>query len=361
VVKSLPRADESAVALASRHDAAGDHDAAVNALALATQRGDLQAMTQLGLRLLVGDRAPALPRDGAGLLLDAYKQGSAEAAERLAVLAALGCYTRQSFADAFDLLTAAAERGSSAARGQLAVLSPDGELVRSVCAGRPVRADIWRRLARSVDVAVWGAAPPARTLNESPLVRCFAEFATPSVCTWLIERSRGRLHRARVYDAEAGADIENENRTNTIAEFNLAEADMVHVAIQVRMAACCGIPVEQMEAPAVLHYDVGEQIGNHFDFIDPKVPNYADEIAKRGERVVTFLVYLNDAYDGGETDFPLLGARHKGTSGEGLFFVNALSNGAPDTRMLHAGRPPRSAEKWIVSQFIRNRRALPTA
>jgi prolyl 4-hydroxylase len=358
-VSSSPRDNESATARAARHDADGDHDAAVDVLAAATQRGDLEAMTQLGRRLLVGDRAPALPRDGTGLLLDAFKQGNADAAARLAVLTALGCYVKRSVADAIDLLVGAAERGSTSARGQLETLSADAELARSARASSSVRADLWRRLAQSVDVAGWAAAPPAQTLNESPLVRCFRGFATPAVCDWLIERARGRLHRARVYDTHAGADVENDNRTNTIAEFNLAEADVVHVALQVRMAAACGIPLEQMEAPAVLHYEVGEQIGNHFDFIDPQVPNYADEIEKRGERVVTFLVYLNDSYEGGETDFPKLGVRHKGASGEGLFFVNALANGGPDTRMLHAGRPPSRGEKWIVSQFIRNRRTLP--
>jgi hypothetical protein len=358
-MRSLPRDKDSIFALAAQYDAAGNHDEAVNVLARATQRGDRDAMTELGKRLLVGDRAPALPRDGAGLLVDAFKQGSAEAALRLAVLTALGCYVRQSFPEAFELLIAAAERGSSAARGQLAVLCPDKKLAESSRAATDARADVWRRLAQCVDVNAWIAAPPGRTLNESPLVRCFADFAIPSVCAWLIERSRGRLHRARVYDSAAGVDIEHDNRTNTIAEFNLAEADMVHVALQLRMAAACGIPFEQLEAPAVLHYDVGQEIGNHFDFIDPAVPNYAEEIATRGERVVTFLVYLNDDYGGGETDFPKLGVHHKGKGGEGLFFVNALSSGAPDRRMLHAGRPPSSGEKWIVSQFVRNRRVLP--
>ncbi len=356
---SLPQENESAIALAAQHDAAGRHDAAVDALALATGRGDLDAMTALGKRMLVGDRAPTLPREGVGLLVDACKQGGAEAAARLAVLAALGCYVEQSFADAFELLIAAAERGSSSARGQLGVLSMDAELARSVRAGHALTADVWRRLAQGVDLAEWTSVRRARTLNESPLVRSFPDLLTPAACSWLIERARGKLRRARVYDPSAGADIENENRTNTIAEFNLAEADMVHVVLQMRMAAACGIPLAQMEAPAVLHYDVAEQIGNHYDFIDPKVPNYADEIAKRGERVVTFLVYLNDGYEGGETDFPTCGFRHRGASGEGLFFVNALPSGAPDTRMLHAGCPPSRGEKWIVSQFIRNRRSLP--
>jgi len=358
-MSSLPREDESAVAIAARHDAAGEHDAAINVLALATRRGDLDAMTLLGKRLLVGDRAPALPRDGTALLLDALKHGSADAAATIAVLTALGCYVQQSVTDALELLIEAAQRGSIAARGQLGVLGADAALARSATTGGVVDDGIWRRLARSIDVTAWKTVPHARTLNASPLVRCFTGFATPAICTWLIDRARGRLRRARVYDAAAGKDTENENRTNKVAEFNLAEADMIHVAIQMRMAASCGIPMEQMEAPAVLHYDVGEEIANHYDFIDPAGPNYADEIAKRGERVVTFLVYLNDDYRGGETDFPTAGLHHKGVTGEGLFFVNALANGAPDRRMLHAGRPPTSGEKWIVSQFIRNRRALP--
>src|SRR5262249_47930296 len=111
-------------------------------------------------------------------------------------------------------------------------------------------------------------------------------------------------------------------------------------------------------APAILHYDVGEQITDHYDFIDPASPNYAAQIARQGERVVTFLVYLNDDYARGETEFPRFALRHKGRRGEGLYFANALASGEPDRRALHAGRPPESGEKWIVSQFIRSRALL---
>jgi hypothetical protein len=34
---------------------------------------------------------------------------------------------------------------------------------------------------------------------------------------------------------------------------------------------------------------------------------------------VTFLVYLNAAYEGGETVFPLIGLRHRGDSGDALY------------------------------------------
>ena len=347
--------------MAAAQDAAGNHDAAIDTLAGATQRGDLDAMTELGKRLLVGDRAPALPAEATGLLCDACRLGNAEAALRVAVLTALGCHVRRSLADALGWLTVAAERGSVAARGQLAALCTDRTLAQAVATGDTAQRGLWRQMSQAVDVAAWSSAPAGNRLNDSPLVCSFADFLTIPACDWLIARARGRLQRARVYNTQRGADVEDAHRSNTIAEFSLADADLVHVALQMRMAAACGIPIEQMEAPAVLHYDVGEQINNHYDFINPQTPGYADEINRRGERVVTFLVYLNDAYAGGETEFPKLALKHKGASGEGLFFVNALASGEPDLRTLHAGRPPTSGEKWIVSQFIRNRRTLPGA
>src|SRR5690606_34966881 len=150
----------------------------------------------------------------------------------------------------------------------------------------------------------------------------------------------------------------SETRTNTAAGFNLMDTDLVQLMVQTRIAASIGWPIPNMEAPTVLHYDVGEEITNHFDFVDPSLPDYVEEVRTRGERVITFLVYLNDDYEGGETDFPRLGVSHKGKLGEALYFVNALPSGEPDRRTLHAGRPPSRGEKWIFSQFIRNKRIL---
>jgi prolyl 4-hydroxylase len=107
----------------------------------------------------------------------------------------------------------------------------------------------------------------------------------------------------------------------------------------------------------VLHYEEGEEITEHYDFVDPNLPSYAQEIREQGDRVVTFLVYLNDEYHGGETAFPRLDLSHKGSRGEGLFFVNS-EHGRADTRTLHAGRTPVGGEKWIVSQFVRDRAVL---
>lgn len=349
-----PTQTNAAVALAAEHEAAGRYDDAINELARAAAAGDVDATTELGKHLILGDLGPHLPYDGTRFLVDAVAAGSVEAALRLATLAALGTYVEQSWPRALGLLVFAAEKGSPAARGQLQLFAR-----RRVHESEPP-ADEWRRLAESIDFATWIAPARSVSLHDDPAVRSFPEFTEDEVCSWLIERARGDLRRALVYDAAHGRDIADHMRTNTAAGFDLMTADLVQVALQYRMAVSVGLPIDNMEGPTVLHYEAGEEITNHYDFLNPRSPNYQDEISRRGERIITFLVYLNDDYGGGETDFPKLGIRHKGRRREGLLFVNALPSGPPDLRMVHAGTPPTSGEKWIVSQFIRNRAVLNT-
>jgi prolyl 4-hydroxylase len=71
--------------------------------------------------------------------------------------------------------------------------------------------------------------------------------------------------------------------------------------------------------------------------------------------MVIFLVYLNEGFEGGETGFPALKTRYKGRKGDALFFWNVGPDGSPDKRTLHAGLPPVSGEKWLLSQWIRFR------
>jgi hypothetical protein len=105
----------------------------------------------------------------------------------------------------------------------------------------------------------------------------------------------------------------------------------------------------------VLHYEAGEQFAPHRDFLDPAVPGQAADFARRGQRIVTFLVYLNSDFEGGDTDFPILALAYKGGAGDALYFGNVDSAGVPDLRTLHAGLPPTSGEKWLFSQWVRDR------
>ena len=346
-----PPPPSSDVERAEQCDAAGAHADAVGHLAAGARKHDVEALTRLGKRLLVGDRSPCLPKDGAGLIAEASARGGAEAAAVLAVLYAVGASRGHGIEAGLKSLIVAAERGWPAAHAQLNVLAARDE------PQPPSRSSDWRALAQAIDLTAWQAPPAATDLSASPLVRSYPKFASPAMCRWFIENARGRLSRALVYEAISREVMAKPTRTNTAAVFNLIATDFVFVLAQLRMAACLGVPLRQFEALTVLHYDEGEEITDHYDFVDPNLPTYAQEIAEQGDRVVTFLVYLNDDYQGGETAFPRLDISHKGRRGEGIFFVNS-DHGRADTRTLHAGRTPVGGEKWIVSQFIRDRAVL---
>ena len=134
------------VAAANQWDAEGNHERAVAVLTAASKKGDVEAMTRLGKRLLTADRAPYLPDQGTELIVKGANLGGAEAAAQLAVLAAIGMHMPQSWATAMAAIVFSAERGSLAAQGQLRVLAADRAL-----ASAAADALLWRRLADGID------------------------------------------------------------------------------------------------------------------------------------------------------------------------------------------------------------------
>lgn len=341
---TTPLASGSAYVAAARSlGAAGRHEEALQELVRGTHAGDFPAMSELGHRLLVGRNAPPMPQDGLRLIQTAASKGEAEALHRIAALTAGGAFFAQNWAGAFQLLAQAAEAGSHVAQEQLAALSD------AMPAGTA-----WKARAQSIDIARWLSPAPFANVSPDGRIVKLPQLVPDAVCSWLIERSRGRLERARVYDSINAVETTDQTRSNSAASVDLASVDVVQFLVQARMAVACSTPWTHMESPTILHYAAGEQVKEHYDFIDPKSPNYERILREQGQRMVTFLLYLNDDYEGGTTDFPELGLSHKGVRGEGLYFKNAHPNGQPDTSMIHAGRPPAAGEKWIVSQFVRN-------
>jgi hypothetical protein len=339
--------------LAAQHDAACDHAEAINALARGTSAGDRDCTRHLGLRLLLGDRAPLMPAQGLQFLGEALEKGDGEAGARAAAILGFGGNIPANWRLALDWLRRSAVAGWAPAQQQLLALCEDRNLAtRAEVARKPD----WHQVASAVDLAVWRRAPDVQIQHADPRVSTFRNLLRPELCRFFISLAPGRLQPAKVYDPVRREDTVDVHRNNTQAVFGLPIAEFAHVLLQARMAAACGVSERHMEAPAVLHYSPGEEIVNHFDFVDPKTtPDYSGEITRNGQRLITFLLYLNDDYDGGETDFPHLKITWKGRTGEGIYFVNALADLSPDLRMMHAGRPTTRGEKWLITQFVRSR------
>lgn len=266
----------------------------------------------------------------------------------LALLAAAGVGMPQSWARALDYLLEAALLGSSSAADQLTVLAGEGPPSPSLdrCSER------WHALRRSVDLARWSSPCVKRVLQASPRIVAIENFLPSGAAAWLTRLAEGRLAPTLVY---GGAEARKATgRTNTAFEFAFVDCDMILLLTRRRIAETVGVPVTALESSQILHYDPGQVFARHYDWLDPADPALANEIAQRGQRIITFLVYLNDDFSGGETQFPMLDVSHRGGLGDALYFGNIGVDGAPDRRTLHAGATPTQGEKWVFSQWIRN-------
>ena len=304
--------------------------------------GDVSALTALGKRLLTGDGVPAAPAEAVALLSSASTQGGGEATALLARFAGWGVLRKREIGDALDLLQRAAELGFAPSQRELQFLAREG-------------GTNWRALRQQVDVTAWTRANPARIVSSAPKIGVIDGFASAAECDWLIELGRRQLKRAQVYRRDAVGQMEVDNRTNTESDYTVFNSDLVLSLMRDRIAAGIGVTPNYFEVTKLLNYQPGQFFGLHADFQTPDTPALAREIEVHGQRVITFLTYLNDDYEGGETDFPRIGYRHKGRRGEALYFANVDAAGAPDFRTVHAGLPPSRGTKWLLSQWVRSR------
>ena len=324
----------------------------VDELVKSAGANDPAAMTQLGKRLLIGQDAPHAPEEAVGLLTAAMKLGSAEAMEVMATLTGAGAWTAQSWPGALDLLLGAAQGGWARAWKQLAMLSADQELAGALAAGREPP-DAWRRLRDSIDIDAWLSAPERRVLCDVPRVRAVDGFASPAVCTWLMDKARGSLRPSMMFDGQKSTFLAT--RTCSDFVFDIMVAGLVLVLVRARIAAVTKLPVPAMEPPQIFHYAVGQEIKPHYDYLYDGKSGYGREGAYQGDRIATFLLYLNDDYEGGELDFPRVGVRHRGRQGDGVYFAHVDGDGKPEKLSLHAALPIVTGEKFILSQWIHDR------
>ena len=101
-------------------------------------------------------------------------------------------------------------------------------------------------------------------------------------------------------------------------------------------------PIENCEQLQVLRYKEGGHYNPHQDVF------YQD----KNKRLYTFIIALNDDYEGGETAFPVIKEKYKLNAGDALFFHTLDNYGLDTSDALHGGQPVKSGEKWVCNLWV---------
>lgn len=304
-------------------------------------------------RLLVGRDAPFEPERGVAAIESLAAIGDADALCTLATLRGAGAWTSHSWPEALDLLAQAAELGSVEARSQLLVLAPDRELATKLRSGAVRDAGSWTELKQSIDLQAWVIPQPPVQVCQGPRIWTAEGFASPDLCDWLVSRGRDRFKPALMRDPTTGAAEALDSRTCSDFVFDIVDGGIVMLLLRIKISNATSIPVPHMEPPQIFHYAIGEEIKPHHDFLFDGETAYGPDRSYTGDRLATFLLYLNDGYEGGELEFPHVGFYYKGQVGDGIFFTSQRDK-KPDPTSLHGATPVTRGEKFILSQWIHN-------
>ncbi len=153
-------------------------------------------------------------------------------------------------------------------------------------------------------------------------------------------------------------DLSMQNTGATLLETKFYPDDnepKILKCIREGVAEITGYPIENQEPIAFLKYTVGGVFDSHFDTFIKGRDYYEGAMNQGGHRVKTCLMYLNEDFEGGETEFPKI--YYKVIPKTGLLAI--WDNIDKDKNIIqeseHAGLTVTKGVKYVASIWIRER------
>ena len=304
---------------------AGRNAEAVRLIRQVASTGDGEALSVLAEMTWRGGLVEQDPRQARKLFEQAAARGNGKSNLIVTNLLASGVAGKQDWAEALDRLRIEARQLPERRRALDLI-----DAMELDAAGDPT------------------SIPAGERLSEDPEVTHFPLLLTPSECRYLMEATGNRFEPSMVYDSSRQL-VRDEIRTSDGSTIHWLVEDPAVVALNRRIASVSGSRYESGEALALLRYSPGQEYRPHFDFVK----------GAENRRLMTALVYLNDDYEGGETEFVRTGLKIKGKTGDVILFRNDGADTGPNPNSEHAGLPVTRGVKYLATRWIRETRWIP--
>ncbi|XP_004511865.1 probable prolyl 4-hydroxylase 9 [Cicer arietinum] len=208
---------------------------------------------------------------------------------------------------------------------------------------------------------------PYQILSLKPRALYFPNFASAEQCETIIEIATKKGLTPSAVNLPPGVPQESTRsiRSSSGAFYSVFD-DKTGVldAIEEKISKATQIPRNHGEDFNILRYKVGQKYNSHYDAF-----NYGKFDPRNSQRMASFLLYLTDVEEGGETMFPFenglnmdgsygyaecIGLRVKPRKGDGLLFYSLFPNGTVDRTSLHGSCPVIKGDKWVATKWLRN-------
>jgi prolyl 4-hydroxylase len=187
--------------------------------------------------------------------------------------------------------------------------------------------------------------------NSNVLLYIIDDFLEADLCQELCRRIKKRNRQSTVTNDN---EPDKEYRTSKTCDFELSDPFIKKIDKQI--CDYISIPTERSETIQGQYYQVGNQFKSHTDWFDPNNNNEWSRFGEdMGQRTWTFMIYLNNVDEGGETYFPKLDLRVEPKQGRAVVWYNLHPDGKGNQDTLHWGTPVKQGEKYIITKWFRTR------
>jgi prolyl 4-hydroxylase len=180
----------------------------------------------------------------------------------------------------------------------------------------------------------------------------YEDFLSPEECDHLIQKaSTSELFPSTVSDDHGDRSVDLSVRKSHQCWLKDGD-DPVVEAISKRVQKLVPLPLDHQEDMQVVCYHSNDYYHPHYD--TPYRPSAIPYFNRYfGPRVATCLMYLNDDYTGGETEFLLANRIIQPKKGKAIVFFNIDVDLVLIPESIHTGCTVQQGTKWVANKWIR--------
>ena len=186
--------------------------------------------------------------------------------------------------------------------------------------------------------------------NEYTPPKMYNNFISPQETKHILQLANPLFRESRLVSGFS----ENIRKSQTAW---LSPSDPVIKQIIERVCTITNLPFENCEKMQVVKYEPNGFYNAHYDASCDDKKECVEFEKNGGQRVVTMILYLNDDFTEGYTEFPNLKKQYKPEKYSGLLFYSLEKNGNKCHPLsLHAGMPVKSGTKYIANVWLREQK-----